>query len=434
VEVFALHACSGVIPSPQIAEPSLMFFKSTGFPLRPGIGSFLNDKIWVFPSKRKNAGPLNLNPGIEKDTVISMMSELEFVLDGKSFPVQLLLARQVCSALHSQSQTGQWFVQSKVTGDVLMQFVSAINGDIVEPTNENVNALSALCDELGFTSFAQRLKAFKGTPAYRLALLEQRFPELEADIAALRSKAESGITAALAELQSDMKKLRDSTEPLQSEVTRLTQGMSSLRSSAESAENDARATLGRLQSDVGILKKKAGGIDSMIVSDVPEIIASSCGKQFNLLWRGTRDGFGVGDFHSRCDRYANTLTLILDTDGNIFGGFTPVKWEPPADSLYERADPSLKSFLFTVKNPHKVPERKFALIADKKDFAVNCSPDYGPSFMDIHIADNSNANLHSYAQFFGSSYTNDTGLDDKTFFTGSEFFKVKEIEVFEIAP
>jgi hypothetical protein len=33
-------------------------------------------------------------------------------------------------------------------------------------------------------------------------------------------------------------------------------------------------------------------------------------------------------FHGRCDGHAPTLTLIQDTEGNIFGGFTPVEWEP----------------------------------------------------------------------------------------------------------
>jgi hypothetical protein len=33
---------------------------------------------------------------------------------------------------------------------------------------------------------------------------------------------------------------------------------------------------------------------------------------------------------------------------------------------------------------------------------------------------------------FGDTYTNDTGIDGKVFLAGSENFKVKEIEVFEI--
>jgi hypothetical protein len=40
---------------------------------------------------------------------------------------------------------------------------------------------------------------------------------------------------------------------------------------------------------------------------------------FNLLERGSREGFTAREFHRRCDGRANTPTLILDTDGNEFG-------------------------------------------------------------------------------------------------------------------
>jgi hypothetical protein len=61
----------------------------------------------------------------------------------------------------------------------------------------------------------------------------------------------------------------------------------------------------------------------------------------------------------------------LDTGGNIFGDSTPVEWE---SSGYGRnkADPSQKSFLFTVKNPHNVPARTFGLKGEKKDKAIHC--------------------------------------------------------------
>jgi hypothetical protein len=32
-------------------------------------------------------------------------------------------------------------------------------------------------------------------------------------------------------------------------------------------------------------------------------------------------------FPGRYDGHVNTLTVFLDTNGNIFGGFTPVEWE-----------------------------------------------------------------------------------------------------------
>jgi hypothetical protein len=62
--------------------------------------------------------------------------------------------------------------------------------------------------------------------------------------------------------------------------------------------------------------------------------AQFAGKRFTLLWRGSRKGFGAGDFHSRCDGHPPTLTLIQDTKGNIFGGFTPVEWVSRALSCY----------------------------------------------------------------------------------------------------
>jgi hypothetical protein len=63
----------------------------------------------------------------------------------------------------------------------------------------------------------------------------------------------------------------------------------------------------------------------VIVAHFPDIFAEFRGKRLSLLWRGGRDGFGARDFHRRCDGHANTLTLILDTKGNTFGGFTPVE-------------------------------------------------------------------------------------------------------------
>jgi hypothetical protein len=66
--------------------------------------------------------------------------------------------------------------------------------------------------------------------------------------------------------------------------------------------------------------------------------------------------------------------------------------------------------------------------------AVYSNPSRGPCFPGgFSVWDNCNADTNSYSQFFGSHYTNDSGLDGTTFFTGAWNFQVKEIEVFEIA-
>jgi hypothetical protein len=114
--------------------------------------------------------------------------------------------------------------------------------------------------------------------------------------------------------------------------------------------------------------------DVQIISGIPEIFAGLRRKRFSVLWRGSRDGFGASEFHDRCDGHANTLTVILDTKGNIFGGFTPLKWE---SLLFKgdgknclKEDDSLKSVLFTLKNPHNFPAKKFGLKAEEKWRAI----------------------------------------------------------------
>jgi hypothetical protein len=67
------------------------------------------------------------------------------------------------------------------------------------------------------------------------------------------------------------------------------------------------------------------GFAPLIAADFPALFAEFRGKRFTLLWRGSRHGFGARDFHWRCNGDAPTMTLIEDTKGNIFGGFTPMK-------------------------------------------------------------------------------------------------------------
>jgi hypothetical protein len=155
------------------------------------------------------------------------------------------------------------------------------------------------------------------------------------------------------------------------------------------------------------------GWNSTIVPEFPKLFEYFEEKQFTLLWRGSRDGFRARDFHSRCDCHANTLTMISDTEGNTFAGFTPVEWELGLGH-------------------YKVPARRFALKAEKKPMAINGSCWCGPDFGDIGVSNICNANTDSNTSEFGNVYTNDTGLEGKTFFTGSWEFQVKEIEVFEI--
>jgi hypothetical protein len=81
----------------------------------------------------------------------------------------------------------------------------------------------------------------------------------------------------------------------------------------------------------------------------------------------------------RCDHHPNTLTVVSDTDGNIFGGFTPLEWELRKFGKH-KTDNSLQSFVFTFKNPNNVPPRKFPLKPENKDKAIWCDTLCCPCF------------------------------------------------------
>jgi hypothetical protein len=213
--------------------------------------------------------------------------------------------------------------------------------------------------------------------------------------------------------------------------------LSQTRSELKLTTAEAIATERRRQLNQEVTALKAWvfpQLDSKIINDFPPVFAEFQQRKFILLWRGSRDGFGGRDFHNRCDGHGNTLMIIQDADGNVFGGYTPVAWESPKGHCH-KTDESAKSFLFTVKNPHNSPPQKFALKAEEKGRAINCFPWRGPGFghgCDLFVSHNCNTNNDSVSSL-GETYANDTGLDGRIFFTGGHNFTVKEIEVFEIS-
>jgi hypothetical protein len=315
------------------------------------------------------------------------MARVNLDLRGEVFAVPALVLCQVCANFPTHPLPERYPVQSRVSREVFQKFLAALQGESIEVTKATFPGFSALCDEFGFEL---------ESTSFRLGQVE----------------------AAVESLKSVVDQLLDQVRGL----------------------NDIRAVTNQLADHVARLRSWTLPIGSQIVSDFPGIFAEFEGKRFELLWRGSRDGFEAKEFHRRCDDHANTLTVILDTKGNIFGGFTPVKWESRVwngkrgnESNTQKADDDLKSFLFTLMNPHNnMPARRFVLQPEKREVAIRCNSQQGPFFgNDIGVSDNCNTNNDSNI-YFGHSYTNDTGLDGKVVFTGAQNFQVKEIEVFEI--
>jgi hypothetical protein len=185
--------------------------------------------------------------------------------------------------------------------------------------------------------------------------------------------------------------------------------------------------------------------DSLIVTTFPSIFEEFRNSEFFLLWRGSRNGFTPKSFHDNCDGHINTLILIRDSQGFIFGGFTPISWESRvwngkhgAEHNCPKADESCKSFLFTVKNPRETSPMKFPLKVNRKQFALYCSSKYGPTFgywgCDLSIQHPMTTGNECHTLYFGCNYQFDLEVESTNFLTGSEKFNVDEIEVFEVHP
>jgi uncharacterized coiled-coil protein SlyX len=309
-------------------------------------------------------------------------------------------------------------VKSSVALEVFQLFLESVEGKDIQITKQNASDLSRLCTEFGFESLSRKLSAFLDSPdcgsadaeaKSRIRYLEERDLQQDRRIASLEaivSQMQTDFARQTAEVQAALRQLRPSSAPARKPPA------------PQPAEQPAPD------------EQPLAAPDSLIVASLPPLLDEFRGKRFALLWRGSRDGFGAGDFHGRCDGRANTLTLILDTRGNVFGGFTPLAWQSPPSCLW-KSDDSLKSFIFTLKNPHNIPARKFALKIATRRYAICCSSSYGPYFVDIGVSSDCNANTGSGTSL-GGAYANDTGLHAEKVFTTSKYFRVKEIEVFEI--
>jgi hypothetical protein len=107
-------------------------------------------------------------------------------------------------------------------------------------------------------------------------------------------------------------------------------------------------------------------------------------KEFKLLYR-MNDHKPISDaFHRQCNWRGNILTLISTNDGRIFGGFTPLPWNPPEGDYDCPSDPSGETFVFVVQSdpdPAKsCPPTKFMMNQDGKSTICRYAQGYGPIF------------------------------------------------------
>ena len=142
------------------------------------------------------------------------------------------------------------------------------------------------------------------------------------------------------------------------------------------------------------------------------------GSTYRLLYKGSRDGDGANDFHSKCDEAEKTLIIVEDNYGNRFGGFTTQDWG--GQYLQKKDD---EAFIFSI-DKNKV----YDVIPEQN--AIGCYPNFGPVFFgcQIRIYDN-------FLTKGGTTYKkglNYYTTEDFELTNGKQNFGVRDIEVYEV--
>ncbi|CAF1036540.1 unnamed protein product [Adineta steineri] len=159
-------------------------------------------------------------------------------------------------------------------------------------------------------------------------------------------------------------------------------------------------------------------------------------QKWELIYKGTKDGFCTKDFHRCSDNKGPTMTIIQTKNNNyLFGGYTEIPWD--CDGYYKH-DPA--AFIFSLTNAHAIQPTKFF----KKrinTFSVSHGTDRGPHFgglilgekhfCDFRISDNAHNYKYSTSDF-PAAYIDTTGKGE-TLFAGEKNFFVGEIEVYRRA-
>ncbi|RGB34217.1 hypothetical protein C1646_702473 [Rhizophagus diaphanus] len=142
--------------------------------------------------------------------------------------------------------------------------------------------------------------------------------------------------------------------------------------------------------------------------------------EFNLILRGSRDGFSPSKFHEICDNQFCTLTIVKVKDSNeILGGYNPIEWK---SNLTIGA--MINSFIFSfIKIEENIEDYILSRPKEEKHVIENDSFS-GPIF--------GNRDLELYGKHYKQGCCYYSGIYDKLIREADGFFSVEEYEIFQI--
>ncbi|GBC06903.1 hypothetical protein RclHR1_07130002 [Rhizophagus clarus] len=140
-------------------------------------------------------------------------------------------------------------------------------------------------------------------------------------------------------------------------------------------------------------------------------------QSFNLILRGSRDGFDAGTFHLKCDNQGATIIVakIKGVD-KIVRGYNPLDWE--GRQLKSTQD----SFIFSFES-YDVYEGNIGRVIEPGN-AIVCDPSWGPLFGNYNN-DSNDLTMNAYGKW--TSATNAYPSINI-----SRKFEVEDYEVYQV--
>jgi len=76
-------------------------------------------------------------------------------------------------------------------------------------------------------------------------------------------------------------------------------------------------------------------------------------NKFELLFKGSRDGFDSQKFHQKCDGQGPTITIVKsDYQDHIFGGYTSISWHHTGNYTQDN-----NAWLYSLRNAKGTPKK-----------------------------------------------------------------------------
>lgn len=115
-------------------------------------------------------------------------------------------------------------------------------------------------------------------------------------------------------------------------------------------------------------------------------------SSFQLLYRGSRDGFSSSSFHLHCDGLGPTLTIVrVKSAGRdyVFGGFTRESWSQGGGAMVPQGHwiASTEAWTFSLINAYK-RSIKFKIKNGSEKFAQYCDTKHAAMVRETQGANN----------------------------------------------